>query len=100
MSNPSSYKPAPARLIIFRCFAALLLLFSLAGATAVGIGIYITIKNGEIAWIPTMFLFILAITMVLLMAVSIRAFKIGSVDELEEQSKSSTMEQFATWLRK
>jgi hypothetical protein len=89
-----------ARMVVFRLLAGLLVLFSLAGVLAFGIGVYLTVLDaGHIGWIPALFLCVLGVTMVLMVAASVRAIKIRSLRELEEQSRYPTLEKLVTWFR-
>jgi hypothetical protein len=99
--QPHSQKPGRARLIAFRSFAALLLLFSFAGAVALGIGVFFTFRDSDhIGLIPATFLLVMAAAMLLLVTVSFRALKVRSIRELEEQSKSASLEKMAMRLLK
>jgi hypothetical protein len=99
--QPHSQKPGRARLIAFRSFAAILLLFSFAGAVALGIGAFLTFRDiDHIGFIPATFMLVLAAAVLLLLMVSFRALKVRSISELEEQSRSSSLEKIATRLLK
>ena len=103
MSVPSTGKTnsGRGRLLWFRLFAGVLALFSLAGVLGLGVGAYVTIRDSaSLGWAPATFLVILAVTMVLMLLVSIRALRIGSLTELEEQSRSPTFEKLSDWLNK
>jgi hypothetical protein len=80
--------------------AALLLLFSCAGTVALGIGACLMLKEiDRIGLIPT-FLIVPEAAMLLLVMVSVHALRVRSISELEEQSKSSTLEKMVMSLSK
>ena len=77
------------RLLMFRVWAVLLLIFSLVGIAAIAVGAYLSIAERIPAARNAMVMVsLLGIGVGLLMAISMRALKIRSLEELEDESKS------------
>jgi hypothetical protein len=82
-----------ARLLMFRVGAVLLLIFSLVGIAAIAVGAYLSIlelvPSGRNAMVMVSFL---GVGVGLLMAISMRALKVRSLEELEDESKSPILD--------
>jgi hypothetical protein len=91
-NDPVLSRSQRLRLGFFRAAAGVLLVFSVLACGALCVGLYITITEpSENRWVPAVILAVLAITLGLLIWVSIRALRVRSVDQLERESES-------TWL--
>ena len=78
------------RLGLFRSLAFFLLLLGVLGFVALVIGAYLTATDPRAdGWFPPLLLGGTALIVLLLIRVAYRAMKIQSVEQLEEQSKSS-----------
>ena len=78
---------------MFRVWAAVLLVFSLVGIAAIAVAAYLSISE----YIPSarnamVMVSLLGVGVGLLMAISMRALKIRSLEELEEESKSPILD--------
>jgi type VI protein secretion system component VasK len=81
------------RLIIFRIWAVLLLILSLVGIAAVAVGAFLSISELIPSGRTTMVMVsVLGVGVGLLMAISMRALKIRSLEELEEESESPILD--------
>ena len=78
---------------MFRVWAAVLLVFSLVGIAAIAVGAYLSISeyipSGRNAMVMVSFL---GVGVGLLMAISMRALKIRSLEELEDESQSPILD--------
>jgi ABC-type antimicrobial peptide transport system permease subunit len=91
--EPKNSKSQGARLAVFRVLAGILFVFAVLGLASLAVGVYYTVaKSSRSGWFPTILIGGLGIAVVLMAVVGIRALRIKTLEELEEQSKSK-------WLR-
>ncbi len=89
----NSQGPGRGRLLTFRMLAAILLILSLVALGAIGLGAYLNFAahnpSGRVAAVTAS---ILGVVLGLLVVISMRAFRVRSLAELEIQSRSPALE--------
>jgi len=95
MSAPEPPKTSllTPRVKIFRALAAVLLLFAVLGLASVAVGVYFTIRESSSSgWFPFVLIATVGIAVFLMGVVGIRALRVKSTEELEEQSRSKWLD--------
>ncbi len=95
MSTPEqeSHKFQSSRLKIFRVLGGILLAFAVLGIASVVVGVYYTLaESSRSGWFPPLLIGGVGIAVLLMGVVGIRALRLKTIEELDEQSKSKWLD--------
>jgi hypothetical protein len=81
------------RLRLFRVLGGVLLGFAILGLAAVAIGVYYTLtESSSSGWFPPILIGSIGFGVLLMGVIGVRALRIKSVEELDEQSRSKWLD--------
>jgi hypothetical protein len=84
-----TYRFAPLRIAAFRVFGGALLAFAVLGLASAGVGVFYTLRQtSSSGWFPPLLIGLVGVACALMAVVGVRALRVKTVGQLEEQSKS------------